>query len=318
MLWRTARAAVKRLSKGPRMDIALFIEQTLNGVQLGVMLFLMAAGLSLIFGIVNFLNLAHGALYMMGAFFAATILDWTGSFVLAIVLGIAASMALGVLLDLLALRPLYQRSHFDQVLGTFGLILFFNDLVILVWGAEPRYMPIPDFLSGSVTLVGDNTYPVYRLVITGAGLAVAAALYLLIVHTRIGMLIRAGASNRRMLSGLGIDVRLLYTFVFGLSSAMAGFAGMMTGPLISVQVNMGDAMLIVAFVVIVIGGIGSVTGAFVSAILVGLVDTMGRFLLPQWLGFTVGPALASMTNYLLMTAVLYWRPYGLFSSAGRN
>src|SRR6185437_13517866 len=163
----------------------LFIEQTLNGVQLGVMLFLMAAGLTLIFGIMNFLNLAHGALYMMGAFFAATFLDWTGSFVLAIVLGIAASMALGVLLDLLALRPLYQRSHFDQVLGTFGLILFFNDLVTLVWGAEPHYMPIPDFLSGSVTLGGDNTYPVYRLVITGAGLAVAAGLYGLIVHTRI-------------------------------------------------------------------------------------------------------------------------------------
>jgi branched-chain amino acid transport system permease protein len=299
------------------MDAALFFEQLLNGVQLGVMLFLMAAGLTLIFGIMNFLNLAHGALYMMGAFFAATILEWTGSFILAILLGIAASAALGIVLDLVALRPLYQRSHFDQVLGTFGLILFFNDLVNLVWGAEPYYMPIPDFLSGSVTLIGDSGYPVYRLVITGAGLAVAAMLYVIIVRTRIGMLIRAGASNRRMLSGLGIDVRLLYTFVFGLSAAMAGFAGMMTGPLIAVQVNMGDAMLIVAFVVIVIGGIGSVTGAFVSAILVGLVDTMGRFLLPQWLGFTVGPALAAMSTYLLMAAVLYWRPYGLFS-AGRN
>lgn len=295
------------------MDASLFLEQLLNGIQLGVMLFLMAAGLTLIFGIMNFLNLAHGALYMMGAFFAATLLDWTGSFLLAIPLAIVAAMGLGVALDLGALRPLYERSHFDQVLGTFGLILFFNDLVNLVWGPEPRYMPIPELLSGSVPLFGGG-YPVYRLVIMAAGLLVAAALYLVIVHTRIGMLIRAGASNRRMLSGLGVDVRVLFTGVFALSAAMAGFAGMMTGPLIAVQVNMGDQVLIVAFVVIVIGGISSITGAFVAAILVGLVDTMGRFLLPQWLGFTVGPALASMTTYVLMAAVLYWRPQGLFST----
>lgn len=299
------------------MGAGLFLVQVLNGVQLGVMLFLIAAGLTLIFGIMNFLNLAHGALYMMGAFFAATVLQWTGSYLVAIVVGLLASAALGVLLDLVALRPLYQRSHFDQVLGTFGLILFFNDLVNVIWGADPYYMPIPDFLSGSVKLVGDSAYPVYRLVITAAGLLVALALYVLIVQTRLGMLIRAGASNRRMLSGLGVDVRLLFTFVFGLSAAMAGFAGMVTGPLIAVQVNMGDAILIVAFVVIVIGGIGSVPGAFVSAIIVGLVDTMGRFLLPQWFGFSVGPALASMAIYLLMAAVLYWRPEGLFS-AGRR
>src|SRR5579885_314184 len=296
------------------MDAGLVLEQLLNGVQLGVMLFLMAAGLTLIFGIMNFLNLAHGALYMMGAFFAATVVEWTGSFLLAIPLGILASMALGIVLDLVALRPLYERSHFDQVLGTFGLILFFNDLVSVVWGPEPHYMPIPDLLSGSVPLFGGG-YPVYRLVITAAGLAVALALYILIARTRIGMLIRAGASNRRMLTGLGVDTRLLFSFVFGLSAAMAGFAGMMTGPLIAVQVNMGDAMLITAFVVIVIGGIASVTGAFVAAILVGVVDTMGRFLLPQWLGFSVGPALASMTTYMLMAAVLYWRPHGLFGSS---
>lgn len=294
------------------MDAALFGEQLVNGIQLGVMLFLMAAGLTLIFGIMNFLNLAHGALYMMGAFFAATILQWTGSFLLAIPLAVIASAALGVALDRCALRPLYQRSHFDQVLGTFGLILFFNDLVNLVWGPEPHYMPIPDLLSGTAPLFGG--YPIYRLVILAAGLAVAAALYLVIMHTRLGMLIRAGASNRRMLSGLGVDVRVLFTAVFALSAAMAGFAGMMTGPLISVQVNMGDQVLIVAFVVIVIGGISSIAGAFVAAILVGLVDTMGRFLLPQWLGFTVGPALASMTTYFLMAAVLYWRPQGLFSA----
>lgn len=296
------------------MDISLLLEQLLNGFQLGLMLFLMAAGLTLIFGIMNFLNLAHGALYMMGAFFAATALDWTHSFVAAVALGLLASLILGIILDVVALRPLYQRSHFDQVLGTFGLILFFNELVIIVWGAEPHYMPLPAALSGSVPLTGDASYPVYRLVITGAALAVAALLYVLIVRTRLGMLIRAAASNRRMLSGLGVNVRLLFTFVFGLAAMMAGFAGIITGPLIAVQVGMGDTVLIVTFVVVVIGGMGSIGGAFLSAILVGLVDTMGRFLFPQWFGFTVGPALASMAIYLLMAVVLYWRPRGLFTA----
>lgn len=299
------------------METFLLLEQLLNGIQLGVMLFLMAAGLTLIFGIMNFLNLAHGALYMMGAFFAATVLEWTGSFLLALFVGLVASAALGVVLDVLALRRLYERSHFDQVLGTFGLILFFNDLVIVIWGAEPHFMPIPVLLSGSVPLMAGGSYPIYRLVITAAGLAVAAALYILITRTRLGMLIRAGASNSEMLGGLGTNVRLLYMFVFALGSAMAGFAGMITGPLIAVQVGMGDAMLIVAFVVIVIGGIGSIAGAFAAAILVGLVDTLGRFLLPLWLGYTAGPALASMANYVLMAAVLFWRPRGLIGARRR-
>jgi branched-chain amino acid transport system permease protein len=296
------------------MQSSLLVEQFLNGIQLGVMLFLMAAGLTLIFGIMNFLNLAHGALYMMGAFFAATILEWSGSFLLAILLGLAASAALGIILDVVAFRPLYQRSHFDQVLGTFALILFFNDLVVLLWGPEPHYMPIPDWLSGSMPLSGGGSYPIYRLLITGVGLGVAAALYVLIAHTRTGMLIRAGATDREMLSGLGTNVRYLSMFVFALGSAMAGLAGMINGPLIAVQVGMGDVMLIVSFLVIVIGGIGSIAGAFGASIVVGIVDTLGRFLLPQWFGFTAGPALASMANYALMVVVLFARPQGLLGA----
>jgi branched-chain amino acid transport system permease protein len=299
------------------MQASLLFEQLLNGIQLGLMLFLMAAGLTLIFGIMNFLNLAHGVIYMMGAFFAASILQWTGSFLLAILLGVAGSAVLGVVLDLAIFRQLYERSHFDQVLGTFALILFFNDFVILVWGPEPQYMAIPDWLSGSVPLPAEGSYPVYRLLIMAAALAVAVGLYLLITRTRTGMLIRAGASNRQMLSGLGINVRALSMFVFALGSAMAGFAGLISGPLIAVQVGMGDVMLIVAFVVIVIGGIGSITGAFIAAILVGIVDTLGRFLLPQWLGFTAGPALASMADYVLMAAVLFWSPQGLLGNRRR-
>jgi len=233
---------------------------------------------------------------------------------LAIALGIAASATLGIILDVVVFRPLYERSHFDQVLGTFALILFFNDLVVLLWGPEPHYMAIPDWLSGSVSLSGEVSYPIYRLLIMGAGLTVAAALYALITHTRTGMLIRAGASNREMLSGLGTNVRGLSMFVFALGSAMAGFAGMITGPLIAVQVGMGDVMLIVSFLVIVIGGLGSIAGAFVAAIIVGIVDTLGRFLLPQWLGYTAGPALASMASYALMAAVLFVRPQGLLGS----
>lgn len=293
---------------------ALVLDQVLNGIQLGVMLFLLAAGLTLIFGIMNFITLVHGSLYMLGAFFAATALDWTGSFLVAGVIAVAATFGVGVLLDVLALRHLYERSHLDQVLGTFGLMLFFNDLTLLVWGPEPYFMSIPGFLAGAVPLVPGGRYPVYRLAITGAGLAVAALLYVLIVRLRIGMLIRAAASNREMLSGLGGNVRALMIFVFGLGAALAGFAGFMAAPLVAVQVGMGDAVLITAFVVVVIGGIGSVRGAFVSSLLVGLVDTLGRAFLPAWLGYSAGPAVASMAIYLLMATVLLLRPAGLVAA----
>jgi branched-chain amino acid transport system permease protein len=299
------------------VDAALVIEQFLNGLQLGVMLFLMAAGLTLIFGIMNFLNLAHGTLYMMGAYFCATFQQWTGSFMVAVALALLASIGLAVLLDMLALRRLYQRSHFDQVLGTFALILIFNDLVPVVWGPEPYFLSMPDGLSSTISFFGWVDYPVYRLVITGAGLVIAAALFLVIGWTRLGMLIRAAANNRRMLGGLGVNVQLLYTFVFALAAALAGFAGMITGPLMAVQVGMGDPILIVTLIVIVIGGIGSVGGAFFAALLAGIVDTMARFLLPHWLGFSTGPALASMVPYILMAGVLLLRPQGLFSS-GRS
>ncbi len=292
------------------MSIFLLLEQLMNGFQLGVMLFLMSAGLTLTFGIMNFINLTHGSFYMLGAFLAATFSLWIGNFFIAVPLAVIATLAIGILMDLIAFRRLYERSHLDQVLGTFGLLLFFNDLVILIWGAEPQFMAMPKILSGSVALGPDNDYPLYRLTITAMGLLTALFLYLLIARTRTGMLIRAGASNREMVGGLGVNVKTLFSVVFGLGAAMAGFAGMMTAPLIAVQTGMGDEMLIVGFVIIVIGSIGSVRGAFMASILVGLVDTMGRFLLPKWLGFTVGPAVASMAIYVLMALVLMARPHG--------
>lgn len=295
------------------MNYVLLVEQTLNGLQLGVMLFLIAAGLTLVFGIMNFINLAHGSFYMLGAFFAAALTKWTGSFVLGLALAVLACVALGVILEMLALRPLYARDHLDQVLATFSLILFFNEMTTIVWGTEPQYIMTPALLSGSVELFQGVRYPVLRLAVTGFGLAVGLLLYGIVTHTRIGMLIRAGASNRQMVQGLGVNIGLLFSFTFGLGAALAGFAGMITAPLLAVQVGIGEPMLIVAFVVVVIGGIGSVRGAFISALLVGLADTMGRFLLPAWLGYRFGPALASMAIYILMAAVLLWRPQGLFS-----
>ncbi|MSQ72915.1 MAG: branched-chain amino acid ABC transporter permease [Betaproteobacteria bacterium] len=297
------------------MNAVLFIEQLLNGLQLGVMLFLMAAGLTLIFGIMNFINLAHGSFYMLGAFFAASLTKLTGSFLLGLVLAVAACVLLGVVLEMAVLRPLYEREHLDQVLATFSLILFFNEMTTIVWGTEPQYIMTPALLSGSVELFNGVKYPVLRLAVTGFGLLVGALLYLLVTHTRIGMLIRAGASNRQMVQGLGVNIGLLFSFTFGLGAALAGFAGMITAPLLAVQVGVGEPMLIIAFVVVVIGGIGSIRGAFIAALLVGLVDTMGRFLLPALFGFQFGPALASMAIYLLMAVVLVFRPQGLFSGA---
>ena len=247
------------------MNYVLLVEQILNGLQLGVMLFLMAAGLTLVFGIMNFINLAHGSFYMLGAFFAAALTKWTGSFALGLALAVLACVVLGVILEALALRPLYERDHLDQVLATFSLILFFNEMTIIVWGTEPQYISTPEILSGSVELFQGVRYPVLRLAITGFGLAVGLLLYGIVTHTRVGMLIRAGASNRRMADGLGVNIGLLFSFTFGLGAALAGFAGMITAPLFAVQVGIGEPMLIVAFVVVVIGGIGSIRGAFVSA-----------------------------------------------------
>jgi branched-chain amino acid transport system permease protein len=287
---------------------ALLTEQLLNGVQLGVQLFLMSAGLTLVFGIMNLINLAHGSLYMAGAFFAAAFLKLTGSFVLAVALAVPATGLLGALLEWAFLRRFYARSHLDQVLVTFGLILVFNELTRIVWGPVPVPMALPDLVAGSVPILPGVGYPVFRLLILGAGLLVALGLYVVIVHTRIGMWVRAGASDRDMASAMGVDVRLVFSLVFAAGAALAGFAGIMAGPITAVQVGMGEPILILALVVTVIGGIGSVRGAFVAALMVGLVDTFGRVLLP--------PALGSMVIFMLMAMILAWRPKGLFPVHG--
>jgi branched-chain amino acid transport system permease protein len=302
-----------------------FIEQCLNGVQLGMLLFLLAAGLTLVFGIMDLVNLAHGSLYMLGAYFAATFASLTGSFVLALILAILASLIAGMVLEVIAIRPLYRRDHLDHVLGTFGLILFFNELVRLVWGPEGRTLSLPSEMLTAVQILPGVYYPIYRLVIILATLAVAGLLYTLVMRTRLGMLIRAGASNREMVGALGINIKLLYTLVFGLGAALAGFAGVMQAPILTVQIGMGENILILAFVVIIIGGIGSIRGAFVAAIIVGLLDTVGRAFLPDMLRVvlstnaaqTLGPSLSSMSIYMLMAAILVFRPEGLFPAASR-
>ena len=302
-----------------------FIEQLLNGVQLGMLLFLLAAGLTLIFGIMDLVNLAHGSLYMLGAYFAATFAAFTGSFVLGAILGLAATFVSGVALEVIAIRPLYGRSHLDHVLGTFGLLLFFNELVRLIWGPAGMTLSLPSEMLTAVQIIPGVYYPAYRLVIIAATLAVAALLYILVMRTRLGMLIRAGASNREMVGALGINIKLLYTLVFGLGAALAGFAGLMQAPILTVQIGMGENILILAFVVIIIGGVGSIRGAFVAAIIVGLIDTVGRAFLPDLLravlktntALTLAPALSSMSIYMLMAGILVFRPEGLFPAASK-
>ena len=305
------------------MNFVLIAEQTLNGLQLGVMLFLLAAGLTLVFGIMNLVNLAHGALYMVGAYLTTFFFQQTGSYLLAVMLGLAGTLAVGVVTELVALRTLYERDHLDQVLATFGLILFFNELIVILWGRAAIYSTIPDYLSGHVQIGGNLSYPLYRLMIIGVGLAVALLLWFVVSRTRLGMLIRAGASNRAMVAALGVNIRLLYTIVFGFGAALAGLAGLLAGPIYSVQPGMGELILIQVFVVIVIGGIGSIRGALAGALIVGMVDTLGRAFLKPMLSHvispsaadTAGPALASMLIYLLMAVVLAFRPAGLFPSA---
>jgi branched-chain amino acid transport system permease protein len=298
----------------------LIIEQCLNGLQFGLLLFLLAAGLTLVFGIMDLVNLAHGSLYMLGAYFAASFAAWTGSFVAGALLALAATLLVGMGLEIVALRRLYGRDHLDHVLGTFGLILFFNELVRLIWGPAGLSLPLPMWLILPVQILPGLYYPAYRIAIILTALLVALFLYLLVMRTRLGMLIRAGASNREMTGALGVNINLLYTIVFGLGAALAGLAGLMQAPILTVQIGMGENILILAFVVIIIGGIGSIRGAFVAAILVGLIDTLGRAFLPELLRLamsvsaaaTVAPAMSSMMIYLLMAIVLVWRPEGLF------
>jgi len=295
------------------MSVLLLLEQTLNGLQLGVTLFLIAAGMTLVLGIMNLVNLAHGSLYMLGAFFAASFTQWTGSFALGVVFALAATALVGLVVEQVVMRRLYARDHLDQVLATFGLILFFNELTKIVWGPIALFVDVPAVLSGRVELVPGAPYPVYRLVVLAAGLCVAISLWWLITRTRLGMLIRAGASNREMVGALGVDIDRLYMLVFALGAALAGFAGALAGPLYVVEIGMGDAILIKTFVVIVIGGIGSIRGAFVAALIVGMVDTFGR-VVPQAIGLPA--AVAEMAIYIVMAGVLFFRPTGLFAARG--
>jgi branched-chain amino acid transport system permease protein len=273
----------------------------------------------------NLINLAHGSLYMVGAYVSAATYAATGSFLIGAVAALVAASGLGVAIEVGVFRTLYSREHLDQVLATFGLTLFFNEMVRIIWGSTALYVNVPPFLSGQVEILPGVPYPTYRFAIILVGLLVALLLYLLITKTRLGMLIRAGASNRVMVSALGVNITLLYTLVFGLGALLAALSGLMAGPIFTVESGMGENVLILAFVVIVIGGIGSIRGAFVAALLIGLVDTMGRaFLRPLLATFmvpnaaaTAGPAVASMLIYILMATVLFFRPQGLFPQHSR-
>lgn len=301
------------------MTASLLIAQLLNGLQYGVMLFLLAAGLTLVFGIMSFVNLAHGSLYMLGAYAAAVVGGHTGSFGLGVLAAVATGLVVGMVLEWVAVSRLYRRDHLDHVLATFGLVLFFNEVVRMIWGPQPVFVSLPESLSGTVDLFG-FTYPTYRFLIIVVGLLVAAGSQWLIHKTRVGMLIRAGSVNPQMVGALGVNIRLLNAMLFALGAALAALAGAMAGPILSVQSGMGEPVLITTLVVIVIGGIGSVHGALYAGIIVGLVDTLGRTFLPMIIrefadretANAAGPALASMSIYLLMAIVLAWKPQGLF------
>lgn len=298
----------------------LFFEQCLNGLQLGIMLFLMSAGLTLVFGIMQVINLAHGSFYMIGAYVGATVASSTGSFFLGIVAALPAAACTGMLVEWIVLRRLYNRDHLDQVLATFGLIMFFNELTRIIWGRQPLFMDVPPWLNHGVDLLPGLTYPAYRLAVIFVGLSVALFLWLLFSKTRLGMQIRAGAVNREIVAALGVNITLLNTLVFGLGTLLAGLAGVMAGPILAVESGMGESILILTFVVIVIGGIGSIRGALAGAILVGMVDTLGRAFLPTLFHIffhstnadAVAASLSSMGIYILMAVILVWRPRGLF------
>lgn len=302
------------------MTTQLLLVQALNGLQLGILLFLVAAGLTLVFGVMDFINLAHGVQYMLGAYLGAALAAATGSFWLGLLLALPAALAAGLLLEVLVFRHLYARDHLSQVLATFGVILFLNEGVKVVFGAAPLQVAIPPLLEGGIEIMPGLQYPLYRVAVLFAGLATGALLWWLVERTRIGMLVRAGATNAPMVSALGVDINRLFLLVFAFGAMLAGFAGVLAGPIFSVEPGMGDNVLILAFVVIVIGGIGSIRGAFVAALLVGLIDTLGKSMAPDVLRLFLDPssarqagaALASMLVYVAMAAILAFRPAGLF------
>lgn len=302
------------------MDSIFVFEQLLNGIGYGLMLFLLAAGLTLVFGVMDTMNLAHGSLYMVGAYVAARVHAASGSFLIAVFISVIATMAIAFLLEALVVRRLHARGHLAQVIATFGVILIADDAVKALWGPSPLLAPTPPAFAGPVQLLPALPYPAYRLLLLAVGIAVAVGLYVLVNRTRFGMLVRAGASDRAMAEFMGVRVRRLFSLVFTLGAALAALAGALMGPISAVQIGMGEAILIPALVVIVVGGIGSIRGAFVAALLVGMVDTAGRAFLPPLLravlppamAADLGPALAGIAMYVLMATVLILKPTGLF------
>ena len=288
------------------MEVSFYLVQLLNAVQYGFLLFLVASGLTLLFGIMGIINLAHGSFYMIGAYLAYWLSGVTGSLWLGILLGLPIALLVGYLVERFAISFLYKRDHLYQVLLTFALILIFNELQQILWGTDVHGVAIPSFLAGSIPLTENLSYPVYRLLISAACIAIACGMSWVIQKTRLGMMIRAGASNREMVQSLGIDVNRLFALVFSFGVALAAFAGMLASPVDSVYPGMGENVLIISFVVVVIGGTGSIKGAFVGAMLIGLVSTFGKVLLPE---------MASIMVYALMAAILLWRPQGLFGRA---
>lgn len=296
------------------MTSSIFLEQVFNGFQYGMLLFLMATGVTLVFGVMRLVNLAHGSMFMVGGYLAASTVQATGSFWLAGLVALAGAGILAAVLEVLVVRPLYQRGHLDQLLATFGVTLTLNELVVVIWGREPIFVRAPEILSGHTEIFG-FPYPVYRLAITGVAVLVGLALIWLVTRTRFGMLVRAGADNRMMVAGLGVNVTVLYTLVFALAALLAALAGMMSGPLIAMQPGVGDPLLILTLTIVCIGGFGSLKGALAASLLVGMFDTFGRIFAPQWFG-AAGNTLANMLVYVMMAAVLFYRPAGLFAGAG--
>lgn len=307
------------------MDWNLLITQLMNGLQLGLLLFLLASGLTLIFGIMDFINLSHGSFYMIGAYFCGSVVNITGSLLAGVVAGLVCTFAIGGIVELLIVRRLYRNDHLDQILVTFGLILIFDTLVHIVWGAAGMAIPLPAILNGQLQ-IGAIVVPSYRLVIILSGLAVAAILYVMVSHTKLGMQIRAGASNCRMACALGVNINKLFLIVFAIGASMAGFAGMLIAPITEASIGMGNEIIIIAFVVVIVGGIGSIKGAFYAALMIGLMDTLGRAYLDDILALsiaklhaeTAAPALSAMLIYILMAVVLAFKPQGLFPPAGSN
>ena len=306
------------------MSLSLFLVQSLNGLQFGILLFLIAAGLTLVFGVMGFINLAHGVQYMIGAYLTFMFYQVTGNFFAALMLGLVAALAIGLACEILIFRHLYARDHLDQVLATFGIILFVNEAVKAIWGPSSLILPPPESLSWSFEIIEGLQYPIYRLAVIAVGIAVAFGLYIIVFKTRVGMLIRAGATNPDMVSALGVDIKRLFMIVFGFGAMLAGFAGAIAAPMFSLEPSMGDDLLIVVFVVIIIGGIGSIRGAFIAAVMVGMLETLGRSVATDLLKLVfdasaanqIGPALSSMLIYILMAAILFFKPEGLFPARG--